>query len=496
MLPPSQEDIHQWHQSFILSSQQRPPAVASRERLSSYDTGMTSLSCEDSLAFSNAADHHGASRTTPASPSAAKRKKTKSHANAPSNATATPSIPRPPQIRKTQSTASGLPPMVPINRPPTINRASTTGSTASSRHRRSPRLSDVLDTMTILSIGSSHGASSLEDNDDDTYNHAARASRNRRRHGAAPAGAAAAAAAATDTDDDSSTIASSEEDSPIFPMLASVSSLPGGVLLRPYHHDDTTTDAVPIEVYLPKCNALEQPKEHYSSGNNAIVHTGKALISGWVAYSMGDSLLHKRTLNRTHLAYLVITEEAYGEIHFLQPQLNGGHGDDTDDPHHATIAANASNSSGEHSPSGQGSAEDEQVIVHGARGNNNKNHMKNNSAAAAGGDSTILKLPLGAKLSVQTIESQGGRSVVIRNDANRKILCTLMPVNLPPQQFCPETGRWLMKTRNHHHHHHGNHHHMTFVGTQNNGAAQHDAALHLWFGLDGWVRRGQQQAGQ
>lgn len=362
--------------------------------------------------------------------------------------------------------------MVPISRPPTINRASTTGSTASSRHRRSPRLSDVVDTMTILSIGSSHGASSHED-DDDTFNHATRASP---RHGGV-----AAAAAAADSDDDSSTIASSEGDSPIFPMLASSSSLPGGVILRPYHHDDTLTDAVPIEVYLPKCNALEQPNLHHNSSNSPNGNTGEPLISGWVAYSMGDSLLHKRTLNRTHLAYLVITEEAYGEIHFLQPHVIGGHGHngDDDDPH------NTSGSSGEHSPSGQGSGEDEQVAVHGGRGN------KNN--VVVGGDSKILKLPLGTKLSVQTIESQGGRSVVIRNDSNRKILCTLMPVNLPPQQFCPETGRWLTKNRNHHH---GNLHHMTFVGTQNNGAAQHDAALHLWFGLDGWVRRGQQQAGQ
>jgi hypothetical protein len=454
------------HTIFVSPTHAQPPAATSRDRLASYDTGMTSLSCEDSLAFSHD-DRHGP-RTTPASPLAARRKKTIAHANATTNANATTSIPRPPQIRKTQSTASGLPPMVPISRPPTIHRASTTGSTTSSRHRRSPRLSDVLDTMTLLSIGSSH-----DDDDDDSNHHGARAG-------------SGVVAAAADTDDDSSTIASSEEDSPIFPMLAS--SLQGGGMLSPCH-DAITADSVPVEVYLPKCNALEPKQQHswYNAGNG---NAGEALISGWVAYSMGDSLLHKRALNRTHLAYMVITEEAYGEIHFLQPPTfahDDYHSDDNDNPHHGTSTSATTNSStsGELSPSGQGSGEDEQVVVHGGRGNS-KNHNKN----AIGGGSTVLKLPLGAKLSVQTIESQGGRSVVIRNDSNHKILCTLMPVNLPPQQFCHETGRWLTKNRN-------QTNHMTFVGsgypTQNNGVAQHDAALHLWFGLDGWVRRGQQR---
>ena len=366
-MPESQEDADKWHQSYLsLATPQRvrksikrlcnsicicspimhlysyksfsfltqPKAI--RDRISSFDTSMTSLSCDDSLAFSE--------------------RQPRNNNN----------IPRP-SLRKSQ-TSTGLPPMAPspLARPK-LSRASTTGSNASHR-RRSPRLS----ALNRKTVDRSHSNYDYDDDDDD---------------------------------DDDSTIASSDESAPIFPLLQE----------RRFSSPRSKMSEKPDAHYLPKCKAFDDDD---------------CLISGWVAFSLGDSLMHKNKLGRKHLCYLVITDSG-GEIHFKQP---------------------SSSSSATHTNTGEGSGENEPV-------------------------STTLKLPNNnGKLIVETVESQGGRSVVILQ--NRKILLTLLPVNLPPSQFGAESGKVLRQP---------------FRLGEEKSVAQHDAALHLWFGLDGWMRRRQQQ---
>lgn len=434
-MPPSQDDIHQWHQSFMSSQQQQqmPPLPMNRDRVSSYDTGMTSLSCEDSLAFLDDLRREPYDRTATAAPPPAPALTRQGSGRRLHQRTATAtnlSIPRPPPMtRKAQSTASGLPPKPPIlaavaaplSRPaPLRARAATTGSTSSwstgSRHRRSPGLTDVLDSATLQSI-----IQSEQDGLDDDF-------------------------------DDASTIASSEGDSPIFPFLPAVStaSLHGGNGGK-YGSSVATLQQEQVyleEVYLPKCSVLERTLQ--DCGDTSIASV--PLLSGWVAYSLGDSLSHKRQLTRQHLAYLMMDDLA-GAIYFRQPPALP-----TKQDEHTS------------SSSGQESGED--------------GPFANVSSPPESSSSMIVfKLPRNNKnnkISVQTLESQGGagRSVVIRNHENKTLL-TLLPVNLSPRQFCCETGQLLTRS--------------LLNSSTSSSVAQHDAALYLWFGLDGWVRRQEQK---
>lgn len=387
---------------------------------------MTSLSCEDSLAFLDDSRREPNSKV-PAPPSSSRQGSGRRQHQRTATATNL-SIPRPPPMtRKAQSTASGLPPKAPVlgaaaplSRPaPLRARAATTGSTSSwsagSRHRRSPVLTDVLDSLALQSI-----VQNVHDGLDDDF-------------------------------DDDSTIASSEGDSPIFPFLPAIStaSLQGG---------ENYVSSVPSlrhelchleEVYLPKCSALERLLQ--DSDNSTIASV--PLLSGWVAYSLGDSLSHKRQLTRHHLAYLTMDDLA-GEISFRQPPM-------LTPKNHTT------------SSSGQESGEEEGPCCEGSP------PLESPSASTV-----VFKLPRNNrnKISVQTLESQGGagRSVVIRNHENKTLL-TLLPVNLSPQIFCCETGKVLARS-------------LLNASSTCSSVAQHDAALYLWFGLDGWVRRqGQKQ---
>lgn len=407
-----------------------------RDRISSYDTGMTSLSCEDSLAFLDDLRREPCDRTAtslsaaPPPPPALTRQGSGRRLHQRTATATNLSIPRPPPMtRKAQSTASGLPPKppvmaaaaAPLSRPaPLQTRAATTGSTSSwstgSRHRRSPGLTDVLDSATLQSI-----IQSGQDGLDDDF-------------------------------DDASTIASSEGDSPIFPFLPAVStaSLQGGSCGK-YVSSVASLQQEQVhleEVYLPKCSALERTLQ--DCGDTSIASV--PLLSGWVAYSLGDSLSHKRQLTRQHLAYLMMDDLA-GAIYFRQPPV-------LPTKHDEHASSSSGQESGEDGPCGNASSP-----------------LESSSAMV------VFKLPRNSKnkISVQTLESQGGagRSVVIRNHENKTLL-TLLPVNLSPRQFCCETGRLLTRS-------------LLNASTTSSSVAQHDAALYLWFGLDGWVRRQEQK---
>lgn len=342
----------------------------------SFDTSMTSLSVDDSLAFSDdlRPQRRFSEDDIPVHPT-----------------TRRSSIPRPPRLNlKSKTTGTALlnsntknqrPPMVPPRPPLLHTRSSTTGSTTSvsssgSRHRRSIRKLD----RDILQR--------LQSNE-------------------------------TEYDDDS-TIAT-DGDSPIFPYLQSSS---------PRSQDSERKEE---EIFMPKCIGLEKTTLKQQQQMN-----GDILLSGWVAYSMGDSLLHKRKLARKHLAYLVVYDNDPTSLHLLQQP--------------------PSSSAGNNSGSGERTGEDQA--------------------------STSLKIPMSSythSLSVQTIESQGGRSVVIKqlstgnnSGCKDKVLFTILPINLPASQFNAETGT---VKRN-----------LTLATPS---VAQHDAALYLWFGLDGWMRRRQ-----
>jgi hypothetical protein len=348
--------LHFTHHNILLLYFQ--PRVV-QQRNTSFDTSMTSLSVDDSLAFSD--DLPPQRRYTEDDTCLFQQQRRRSSSN---------SISRPPRLlSKSQTTGNTRPPMAPVSKRPSLlqHRSSTTGSTTSStnsRHRRSFRKldRDILQRMQSDDTG---------DDDDDGH-------------------------------------------SPIFPFLINKSS-------SPRSQDSERKEE---ELYMPKCASLEQ-------------ESSDILLSGWVAYSMGDSSLHKRKMGSKHLAYLVIYESDPTAIHLLQtPAGGGGEGTGEGDPVSSTSLKLPKSNPG-----------------------NNNNHR--------------------TTLSVQAVESPGGRSVVIQQASsssnNPKILLTLLPVNLPEGQFDATSG--TVKNRRIHN------------NTNNMSVAQHDAALYLWFGLDGWMRR-------
>mmetsp|Transcript_5930 Transcript_5930/g.6487 ORF Transcript_5930/g.6487 Transcript_5930/m.6487 type:complete len:320 (+) Transcript_5930:1-960(+) len=164
-------------------------------------------------------------------------------------------------------------------------------------------------------------------------------------------------------------------------------------------------------VYLAKCSLLDFPLP---------TSTG-SLLSGWVAYSHGDSLLHKRKIVVKHLAYLVVNEDETS-IHLKQPP----------------------------------SLSSSKIKNKAADDDNND-------------DNNDICIPLPPHTKCQTIDSACGRCVVLLTSS--KIICTLLPVHVPTTQSKQQD----MKKQDH-------------LATRSS-VAQHDAALHLWFGLDGWLHR-------
>lgn len=214
-----------------------------------------------------------------------------------------------------------------------------------------------------------------------------------------------------DDDDDDSLALNSDSDSLVFPLLDHRSS----------PRSQESCEKVAPELYLPKCTTLEERNK-----------SKQIVMSGWVAFSKGDSLLHKRRLTRKHLGYLVVYEDEPNEIYIQQPLTRTDSG------------------------GGQASGEEDEPPQ----------------------DTVTISLPA-TNVSVQTEECKGGRSVVIRSSSSKQqqqqqqVLCTILPMNLPSNIFNPSCSKLVRAPL------------PTPVPT----FAQHDAALHLWFGLDGWMRR-------
>lgn len=196
-----------------------------------------------------------------------------------------------------------------------------------------------------------------------------------------------------------------DNESPIFPGLKDIDSMQGAY----YVPQDENS------VYLAKCPLIDSPP---SSSPDV-----STLLSGWVAHSLGDKLLHKRKISQKHLAYLVVNEnELETVIHLKQP------------------------------PSG----------------NTETSGRSGESTSERDEDDIEIALPPGTR--AQTIESACGRCVVLT--AGSKIICTLLPVNVSStQSVVQKTSKKYSRLRT------------------RSSVAQHDAALHLWFGLDGWLHR-------
>mmetsp|Transcript_18550 Transcript_18550/g.27510 ORF Transcript_18550/g.27510 Transcript_18550/m.27510 type:complete len:536 (-) Transcript_18550:24-1631(-) len=363
--PPESLPCKNWHQSYLPFFSDRPPALV-LERGSSSTTTIT-FDDEDSKAISvdlNPPVSRPRRRMTtlpsfPSLPGSQRRK-----------------VSKPPLQRS--KTAS----MPPIPRPMTLKTAqrAATGGSISNRHRSSRSQYEI---------------------DDDSLNRVYSSDRE------------CDSSIATESCDFS--LDGYDDDSPIFPGLSDCRD--------PYYKsswpEDSDIDSrqdsycIPQDensVYLAKCplfDNLSSPPEV------------SALLSGWVAYSLGDTLLHKRKISGKYLAYLVVNgDEAETMIRLKQP------------------------------PSG--------------------NSKTGESTGER--DTGDLEVPLPPGTRVQTIDSACGRCVLLV--AGSRIICTLLPVHVPSTpSVMQKTTKQLarLKTRS--------------------SVAQHDAALHLWFGLDGWLHR-------
>lgn len=363
--PPESMPSNNWHQSYLPSFSDKPPSLV-LERGSSSSTTIT-FDDEDSHAISvelQAPFLRPRSRFSlasfPSLPGNQRQRRGSTNSGGP----------RPPLQRSKTASVAPLPrPMALKN----YQRATTTGTT-SSRNRKP------------------HNQNEL---DDDSLN---------RVH-------------SFDRECDSSIATEScdfsldngyDDDSPIFPGLADcredsdIDSRQDGC----YNLQDENS------VYLAKCPLID----NLPSSSPKI----SALLSGWVAYSLGDTLLHKRKVSRKHLAYLIVNEDETETMIRLK-QLPSGN-----------------------SKTGESTGER---------------------------DTGDLEIPLPLGTRVQTIDSACGRCVLLVAGSGI-IICTLLPVNVPS---VPSVVQKTTKKQ-------------TRLITRSS-VGQHDAALHLWFGLDGWLHR-------
>eukprot|EP00546_Thalassionema_frauenfeldii_P011250 CAMPEP_0178914892 /NCGR_PEP_ID=MMETSP0786-20121207/11697_1 /TAXON_ID=186022 /ORGANISM="Thalassionema frauenfeldii, Strain CCMP 1798" /LENGTH=513 /DNA_ID=CAMNT_0020587889 /DNA_START=393 /DNA_END=1931 /DNA_ORIENTATION=+ len=227
-----------------------------------------------------------------------------------------------------QRSKTALPP-VPRPGPVKSHQRASTSSSANTRHRRSQNSSEF---------------------DDDSLNRVASSDRE------------CDSSIATDFSIDDEI----DNESPIFPGLKDID-------LRQAYYVPQDENSV----YLAKCPLIDSPP---SSSPDV-----STLLSGWVAHSLGDKLLHKRKISQKHLAYLVVNEnELDTVIHLKQP------------------------------PSGITETRE----------------RSGESTSERDEDDIVITLPPGTR--AQTVESACGRCVVLT--AGSKIICTLLPVNVSSTQ--------------------------------------------------------------
>jgi hypothetical protein len=161
--------------------------------------------------------------------------------------------------------------------------------------------------------------------------------------------------------DEESTLASTEHSS-VFPMLPS---------------DALNHESSPRGIDGTKRAPIQYEGFEGEMGDSVV-------LSGWVAYSLGDSLLNKRKVSDRYVAYLVICS-GDNKIYLKQPKTAGERTSEDDD-----------------------SEENRDVSV-----------------------------TLSAGSSIQTMESNSlGRCIVIRDGLDR-IVCTLLPVDTSNQKMGP-----------------------------------------------------------